>query len=194
MLLAQDQKEKWNNRHSQADGIGSPARVLTENFHLLPEQGRALDFACGRGANALCLAEKSVLDVHAWDISNVAIARLQMEADARGVAVHTEIRDVTQEILQPLSFDLILVCHFLERSLAPALMDALRPGGLLFYQTFACMVNSNCGPSSPTMRLQDNELLNLFRPLHIRVYREEQKLGDISRGWRNLAMLVAEKV
>ncbi len=46
-----------------ADGPGEVAQVLLRNRHLLPEQGRALDLACGRGANALWLAEQG-LEVH----------------------------------------------------------------------------------------------------------------------------------
>ncbi len=35
----------------------------------------------------------------------------------------------------PESFDVIVVSHLLDRTLAPALVAALRPGGLLYYQT-----------------------------------------------------------
>ncbi len=49
--------EKWNRRYAEADGSGEPARVLTENIHLLTPGGKALDLACGRGANALIMAE-----------------------------------------------------------------------------------------------------------------------------------------
>ncbi|VAX09009.1 hypothetical protein MNBD_GAMMA26-2247 [hydrothermal vent metagenome] len=186
--------EKWNQRHSQADGFGYPARVLTENLHLLPTHGKALDLACGRGANTLCLAENTNLAVHAWDISNIAIERLREEAGARDLSIHTEVKNVTQQVIAPSSFDMILVCHFLERSLAPALIDALRPEGLLFYQTFTRDNVNDSGPSNPAMRLGDNELLELFGSLSLRVYREEQRLGAVNQGWRDLAMLVAEKV
>ena len=188
----QDPEKKWNRRHRQVEGLGSPARVLTENLHLLPARGDALDLACGRGVNALLLAEAG-LAVQAWDISRVAIDRLMEEAGARGLAIRASVRDVTRRPPEPASFDVILVSHFLDRGIAPALIDALRPGGLLFYQTFTRDAVSDSGPSSPGMRLGENELLALFRPLRLRVYREEGRLGDTGRGWRDRAMLVAEK-
>jgi len=45
---------------------------LTQNQHLLPSQGTALDLACGQGGNSQLLA-KAGLDVLAWDSSAVAI-------------------------------------------------------------------------------------------------------------------------
>ena len=72
-------------------------------------------------------------------------------------------------------------------------MKALKPGGLLFYQTYSQAAVSDAGPSSANFRLDDNELLKLFATLKVRVYREERLLGDIKSGWRDMAMLVAEK-
>ena len=134
------------------------------------------------------------LDVTAWDLSPVGIARLEQLARETGVVVQTEVRDVIDSPPGPERFDLILVSYFLERALVPAIIAALRPGGVLFYQTFSVNAVSDCGPSSPAYRLADNELLRLFAPLHVRAYREEGRLGDCSRGARDIAMLVAERV
>ena len=116
-----------------------------------------------------------------------------MEAEAQGVTIQAEVRDVAAKPPESGGFDVILVSYFLERKLASALIDALRPGGLLFYQTFTRATVADCGPSNPEFRLADNELLELFRPLRVRVYREEGRAGDLNCGWRDLAMLVAEK-
>jgi SAM-dependent methyltransferase len=183
---------KWDRRHTEAEGVGEPAAVLVENAHLLPATGRALDLACGRGANALLLAG-SGLEVQAWDLSPVAIGRLAREAGARGLNLAAEVRDVLRHPPPAGRFDVILVAYFLDRGLAPALSAALRPGGLLFYETFTREAVSDCGPTNPDFRLADNELLRLFPGLHPRVYREEGRLGDVSRGHRDAAMMVAEK-
>jgi len=187
-------REKWNQRHGYVDGVSQPAKVLTENLHLLPPSGKVLDLACGLGGNALYLAENTKLSVDAWDISDVAIERVRSEAAARGLTVNAQVKNVSLLPLKPNSFNVIVVTHFLERDLAPVLIDALCPGGVLFYQTFTQTSVSDEGPSSPAMRLEDNELLKLFRPLCVRVYREEGLLGDVKQGWRDLAMLVAEKM
>jgi SAM-dependent methyltransferase len=185
-------KARWDQRHSEAEGMGSPAKVLLENRHLLPARGQALDLACGRGANALLLAMTG-LKVQAWDLSPVAIERLRVEAARLGLAIEAQARDVIAQPPPPNSCDVIVVSHFLDRSLAPRIMAALRPGGLLFYQTFSQVAVSDRGPADPAFRLADNELLELFRPLKVRLYREEGRLGDTDKGWRDVAMLVAEK-
>lgn len=186
------EREKWDARHREADGPGEPARVLCENLHLLPPSGRALDLACGLGANALLLAARG-LDVHAWDLSPVAIGRLRGEADRRGLTIRVEVRDVVKQPPEPAGFDVLVVSRFLERSLAPCLAAALRPEGLLFYQTFTRTRVSDTGPKNPAYRLDDNELLALFPSLRVLVYREEGRVGEVSRGFRDEAMLVARK-
>ena len=188
-----DQRARWDQRHAAADEIGAPAEVVLQNAHLLPARGVALDLACGRGANALWLAEHTGLEVHAWDFSAAGIARLDAAAGARGLQVAAEVRDVILLPPDPDSFDVVVVTHFLERSIVPALIAALRPGGLVLYQTFAREAVSDRGPSTPEWRLARNELLALFAGLIVRAYREEGRLGDTSRGLRDLAYLVAER-
>lgn len=185
-------RAKWDRRYRDTNRDPPPATVLTENLHLLPPHGRALDLACGFGAAALLLAERG-LEVAAWDLSPVAIERLQRDSADRGLRIVAEIRDVCREPPNPETFDVILVSHFLERGLAPALMEALRPGGLLFYQTFSREAVSDCGPSNPAFRLATNELLQLFSSLVVRFYREEGRTGDRGAGTRNIAQLVAQR-
>ncbi|MET0085379.1 MAG: methyltransferase domain-containing protein [Sedimenticola sp.] len=190
--MTDDTRPDWDRRHAAAEGLGEPARVLEENRHLLPPGGDALDLACGRGVNAMLLAQAG-LNVTAWDSSVVAIARLDEAANEAGLKILAEVRDVVDAPPEPGSFDVILVSHFLDRSLVQAISVALRRGGLLFYQTFSEERVSDAGPSNPGFRLADNELLTMFDSLHVRVYREEGRLGELSRGWRDRAMLVAEK-
>jgi len=168
--------------------------VLWENQHLLPTTGQALDLACGAGGNALLLAAHG-LETWAWDIADVAVARVQAVAQQQGVVLHTEVRDVVTCPPLPGSFDVIVVSRFLERRLAAALIDALKPEGLLLYQTFTQVtVGTVWGPTNPAYRLAPQELLTLFQPLRVLVYREEGRVGNTTRGWRNEAMLVAQKV
>jgi hypothetical protein len=111
----------------------------------------------------------------------------------RGLALETQVRDLTARPPGPSRFDLIVVTHFLDRSLAPAIAAALRPGGLLYYQTFNREPVSARGPSNPAYRLAPNELLDLFRGLVVRVYRDEGRTGDTSQGLRDLAQLIAQR-
>lgn len=184
---------KWNQRHADPTHQPRAAEVLYQNRHLLPAAGRALDLACGLGGNALLMA-KAGLEVTAWDLSPVAIGRLQGFMDAQGLNLRAEVRDLSLDPLPVDWFDVIVVSYFLDRSLIPALIAGLKQGGLIFYQTFTRIAVSGQGPANPDYRLGDNELLRLFESLNLRCYREENRLGDLSTGQRDVAMLVAEKV
>ncbi|WP_455384462.1 class I SAM-dependent methyltransferase [Acidihalobacter prosperus] len=181
----------WNERYAGADATeASPAEVLRDFAHLLPARGRALDLACGLGANALLLARRG-LQVEAWDSSAVAIERLSEAAALEGLDIRSDVRDVVLQPPQAGSFDVIVVSRFLERSLVSALQAALRPGGLLYYQTFIReAVHADRGPRRPEYRLAANELLGLFRGLRLIVYREEGRLGNLGAGLRDEAYAV----
>ncbi|QYZ64942.1 MAG: methyltransferase type 12 [Gammaproteobacteria bacterium (ex Lamellibrachia satsuma)] len=186
-------KMMWDQRHADPDKQPSAAEVLLENLHLLPETGNALDLACGLGGNAMELARFG-LEVSAWDISSVAVERLQHLAASEGLVLNAEQRDVEQDLLTENAFDVIVVSYFLNRDLMPALITALKPGGLIFYQTFTRIAVSDTGPSNSAYRLGDNELIALLSPLSLRFYREENRLGDLRKGFRDVAMIVAQKV
>lgn len=187
------QQRKWDKRYRDVDVTTlQAAEVLVQNRHLLPSSGTALDLACGLGANSLLLAEAG-LTVSSWDISPVAISRLSAIAAARKLSVSAKVIDVESHHPEPQSLDVLVVSYFLSRPLAPVLMAALRPGGLLFYQTYCRDKVSTQGPRHPDYLLADNELLELFAGLKVRVYREESRLGNNEQGWRDRAMLVAEK-
>jgi len=187
-------QEKWDRIYSnRPDTNPVTAEVLQHNQHLLPETGHVLDLACGLGGNSLLLAEKG-LTVSCWDISPVAIRHLQQRAQAKNLGIDAKVRDVIEQPPEANSVDVLVVTHFLQRGMTELLTATLRPGGLLFYQTFCRNKVSQQGPSNPDYLLKDNELLTMFAGLKVRVYREESLLGDHFMGWRNQAMLVAEKV
>lgn len=188
----QEARHTWNERYQHRAGTPQPAQVLWDNQHLLPATGAALDVACGLGGNALLLAEHG-LETWAWDIADVAIERLQHLAQQQQLPLHVEWRDVVVIPPAPESFDVIVVSRFLERALLPALVNALRPDGLLFYQTFSAMAVEDVGPKNPAYRLAAQELLALLQPLRVVLYREEGSLGDVSRGVRNEVMYIGHK-
>lgn len=182
----------WDGVYSGAIAPGEPALVLLTNRHLLPAAGRALDIACGLGANALLLA-RSGLQVEAWDSSAVAIKKLLSFAAQQGLSINAVIGDVIKLAEREQSWDVIVVSHFLDRSLCARLADMLNPDGLLFYQTFTMNGSSAQGPRNKDFLLTDNELLELFRSLKIRYFRDEGQTGDTSKGDRDKSFLVAQK-
>jgi len=194
-MSCDERQARWEQRYRDPTGstAAAPAAVLSANRHLLPARGRALDLACGLGGSALLLAEHG-LDSHAWDYAAGAVARVAAAAEARGLAVSAVQRDVLAEPPAAGSFDVIVVSRFLERSLCPAIAAALRPGGLLFYQTFTRERPADSGgPQSGDFLLAANELLRLFAGLRLIHYREDAGYGDPSRGERSEAWLVAAR-
>jgi SAM-dependent methyltransferase len=183
---------KWNRRYREAKAPNQPTQVLVENLHLLPQQGIALELACGLGGNALLLARKG-LTTHAWDISAQAITKLQQFAQQQALEINARIEDLQRCPPPCSSFDIICVSGFLDRALCPAIIAALKPGGLLYYQTHTRNKVTDSGPSNPEFLLEQGELLKLFAPLRPVVYREEEGCGNLDQGLRNQAYLVAQQ-
>ncbi len=173
--------KKWDTRYRDTHrSASSVAAVLQQNQQRLPNTGKALDLAAGLGANALFLAEKG-LEVHAWDISAVAIERLNTVAQQQGLTVHTQTRDCVASPPEAESFDLIIVSRFLERTLCPAISAALKPGGLLFYQTYTLAKKGHEGPNNPHFLLAKEELLVLFNELEVLSYAEQDEALFVGR-------------
>ena len=186
-------QEKWDRAYSApSEDEPRPANVLVENAHLLPPVGDALDLACGLGGNALFLALRG-FRVNAWDISSVAIARLVTMARRLRLKIEANVRDVESEPFPCGVFDVVTVSHFLARPLAGPICDSLRPGGLLFYQTFLLDKPDPQGPNNPNYLLAENELLQLFGGLRVLFYREEGLVGDLTAGNRNEAYFVGQR-
>ncbi len=156
---------------------------------LLP-RGRALDIACGRGRNALLLAEAGYA-VRAVDASPPALARLAEEAQRRGLAIDTAPQDLEQTPKLPVAaFDVVLQFFYLQRSLFDALRKAVRPGGVAVVRTFSRAGNFPDGPGNPDYVLRVGELLQVFAGWEILLH--EEGLDKAARGG-GLAGIVARK-
>ena len=184
---------KWNHIYSQFGIECNPAiQVMTENDFLLPATGVALDLASGLGANAIFLA-KHGLAVTAWDISFVAMDKLTAYAVQQGLNINACQEKIVAESFTECSFDVIVVSRFLDRTLSDAIIGALKPDGLLFYQTFTREKTSPKPPNNPDYLLGCSELLALFSPLRVVFYREYALIGNQLRGLRNEAQFIGQK-
>ena len=169
---------KWNVRYAYSgEPIPAPAEVLSRGERWLPDPSvrptdsgaatklTALDLACGRAANGQWLALRG-FHVSAWDISETVVEEIRSRKPS--LLDDVAVRNVSEQPPLPDSFDVIVVCRFLDRNLCPAIVAALKPGGILFYQTFTQ------GLSNPDFLLRDNELLTLFSELDILEYHEPE--------------------
>lgn len=186
-------QEKWDKIYAPMSvEEGRYPAILDEARHLLPTSGRALDLACGAGAASIFLARHG-FTVSAWDVSAVAVRKIDDFAKRTGLKIDAETVDVTAAVIPENAFDVVVVSRFLERDICQALARSLRPGGILLYQTFSVEFVPGGHRMNPAFCLVRGELLELFKGLRPLLYREDAQVGDVSRGVRNEAHLVAEQ-
>ena len=185
-------RDKWNRIYSKALLPGPPAAVLTDNDNVLPIDGIALDLACGLGANSLFLAARG-LEVHAWDISEVAVSHLAEQANSLGLNIQTSAMNITAAALPINSYDLVVTSHYLDRSLPPAILQATRPGGLICYQTFTAEKQVDMGPSNPMFLLQPDELQSFVPDCEILAFKDESYNTDRNDPLAGRAFIIARK-
>ena len=130
------ERADWNERYAGAELVwtAQPNRFLVAEAEALPP-GRALDLACGEGRNAVWLAERG------WratgvDFSDVALAKGERLAAARGVEVEWVEADVRAWQPEPGAFDLVAVFYLQlpeheRRPVHRRAAAALAPGGTL---------------------------------------------------------------
>jgi SAM-dependent methyltransferase len=167
-----DPRTTWNNRwREKTDDSWEPDPWLLRIQPWLPD-GRALDIACGRGRNALYLAEQG-LTVTAIDVSEEALAQLASEAAHRNLPVETRQIDLEAAPQLPSdTFDLVLEFFFLHRPLLPQLLQAVRPGGVAVLRTFSSAGAFAGGPGNPAFVLRPGELLEIFAGWDILLHEE----------------------
>jgi SAM-dependent methyltransferase len=171
------------------DAVRPPSAWLLDNADLLPRGGRVLDVACGRGRHALWLAAKG-LDVTAIDRDAGAIAHLKDVADRLGVRITADVVDLETEpppSLGSCGYDAVLGFNYLHRPLMPAIREAVKTGGRIFYETFTRRQAERGRPTNPAFLLEDGELERLMAPFTILRSREGEFDGCF------MASVVAER-
>ena len=157
-----------------------PSEFFRARESLLLEAGRlgpVLDLACGHGRHSLAAARLG-LPVLAMDRNEEALRALQRIAPPLVQCVRTDLEGEAILPVAPSSCGAILVFRFLFRPLAPAIVQALRPGGLLLYETFTSHQRDLWqGPRNPEFFLDPNELPQLFGALELIDYEEVVSAG-----------------
>ena len=163
-------------RPSESVTPQQPVPLLTEYAHLLPSNGSALDLACGKGRNAIFLAQRG-LEVTGIDRSEVTLAEAKEAAEEAGVQVQAKIKWVAEDLetapLPQNHYDVITCFYYRDPNLYPQIFAALRPGGILFYETFTLdQLQHDFGPRDPDHLLAPGELPRVFQRLELLFYRE----------------------
>jgi ubiquinone/menaquinone biosynthesis C-methylase UbiE len=159
-------REHWDERYGTEELIwkAEPNRFLVEELDALPP-GRALDFACGEGRNAVWLASKD-WRVTGADFSRAGLAKAQRLATDRGVEVTWVEADVVEWRPPTASFDLVVVMYLhlpaeqRRRALAHA-AAALAPGGVLLVvgHDTSNLLKGTGGPQDPAVLFGPEEIV-----------------------------------
>jgi tellurite methyltransferase len=188
-----EEKSRWDERYRERPEAWTTADEFLvrayDQFLRERAAGVALDLAGGAGRNSMFLVERG-WSVDLLDISEVALelAKEKFQASSASGKLSTEARDlnVTDDLGRD-KYDLIMVFYFLRRELFPALIAALKSGGMLIYRTYTIdRMNVPGGPTDPAYLLQPDELREAFDELDILSY-NETKTGKAA------AELVAKK-
>jgi len=165
-------------------GLVHPSSFLVSQFPRLPH-GKILDVATGRGRHAIYLASKG-FSVHGIDRDADALHELQAQADRAGLSsITTESIDLEIDPHHPPDlgtavYDVVLVFFYLYRPLFPQLIQALKSGGVIMYETF--LLDNHIHRQHPRRKefcLEANELITLLQGLRILHY-DEGDHGDSS--------------
>ena len=166
-----------------------PRKLLLDYAHLLPETGLALDAACGVGANGHFLAQRG-LQVIALDISLVALRMAVQWGRERACQLDAAVYDLSTPWLPSERFDVILNFHFLERECIPVFQQALKPGGVIYFETFLRLKpDLEC----PERYLEPGELRAIFQDYQIVHYSENLLHPIKTHPERGMAQLVGRK-
>lgn len=137
--------------------IAPPSDWIVRWTPLLPPAAQVLDVACGHGRHVHWLTQ----------------AGHRVTAIDREAALLAPLSGLAQTLLADLEaapwplpgrrFDAVVVTNYLWRPLFPALKDAVAPGGLLIYETFAQAHAALGRPRRPEFLLRPGELIDVLR-------------------------------
>ena len=198
------EQERWETRF-RAPGYAfgkEPNAFLKAQAPLLRGRKTALSVADGEGRNGVWLAEQG-LDVLTIDFSPAALEKAKTLAAERGVALRTEVADVTKWHWPSAAFDVIAAIFiFVEPNERDALFtnlkSALAPGGLLLMQGYRPkQLEYHTGGPPTAARMYTREILQAgfgdMAKLVIREHDSEISEGSSHVGMSALIDLVATK-
>jgi SAM-dependent methyltransferase len=184
---------RWDERYSHETErfvLRAPRRLLTSHLDLLPPGGLILDAACGTTSTGLFLAE------HGWrvialDVSHAALRHARQKVRDEASPISFAVMDLVDPWLPSAHFDVILNFYFLSHPLIPAYRQSLKPGGILFFETYLRGQHTNSNHF-----LETQELRHFFEDWSILHYVEGERMVHARSGYeemRRTAQLIARK-
>ncbi|WCM92063.1 class I SAM-dependent methyltransferase [Acidovorax sp. NCPPB 2350] len=144
----------------------APSGWIARWAHLVPAGGSVLDVACGTGRHLRWF--------HARGHRVAGVDRAADAVAALGGLGELVCADIEQGPwpFTGRRFDAVVVTNYLWRPLLPAIVQAVAPGGVLLYETFA-QGNETVGrPARPDFLLAPGELLRACEGLRVVAYED----------------------
>ena len=159
--------------------------------HLVTPESRVLDVACGAGRHTLHFLKQNC-HVTGIDIAQSALDlianELTPESSERCRLICADIENQAWPLPDE-QFDALIVTNYLWRPLMPRLLESLRPGAILIYETFSAGNETVGKPSRPDFLLQKGELLEFAQTGQLCVVAYEE--GFLPQPQRFVQRLVA---
>lgn len=195
----------WDARYANDDYIfgTAPNQFLASQADLIQPGMRALAVADGEGRNSVWLAEHGA-QVHAVEVSPLALAKARALAQTRDVTVQFEQADLLNWRWPEAEYDLVAAIFIQFASPAQripiiaGIRRALKPGGILLLQGYTPkqVEFATGGPASPENMYTESLLREWFGDWRIRHLREHEDFiseGTHHYGQSALIDLIAQK-
>ncbi len=179
--MACEDRQRWNERHAGAGAARpAPRAILVAATEALTPPGRALDLACGRGAEAVWLAERG------WQV-DAALGAVARAAAAAGVRSQVRLVQADLDDGLPAScpgpYDLLVMGHFRSPLIESAIGRLLRPGALVVTSRLSVVGRDATGATgaldtAPAYLAAVGELRDLAERLGLEVLHWEEGTGQ----------------
>ncbi|MEG0938177.1 MAG: class I SAM-dependent methyltransferase [Comamonas sp.] len=151
-----------------AHGAQAPSAWITRFAQLVRPQGTVLDLACGMGRHTRYFSTSN----HVLTSVDKAQEATQSVADI-AETITADIENAPWP-LTGRSFDGVVITNYLWRPLWPQILDSVKPGGVLLYETFGQGNEAFGKPSRPDFLLAPGELLQVCAGWTIVAYEHGQ--------------------
>jgi len=172
--MSESERLFWDERY------GTAGRLVTEPSLFVvdaaarhaPDPGRALDVAGGTGRHALWLSGRGWL-VTLIDVSRTGLEIAQADAMQVGADISTVLTDLDTDPLPRGPWNLMVVHHYLNRPLFPALIASMAAGGVLLFAQPTIENLTRHDRPGPAYSLQPGEARVLVAGLEVVSYFED---------------------
>lgn len=195
----------WDSRYQGKEYLfgTEPNSFLRQHGALWPAASRILCVADGEGRNSVWLAQQG-LQVDAFDVSAVGVAKARQLAQAHGISVHYAIADCDSWNWPEASYDGIAAIFIqfadpaMRQRLFANMMRALKPGGTLLLHGYTPqqLAFASGGPKELSHLYTAELLAEAFTTMEIvalREYQQELNEGSRHQGRSALIDLIARK-